>query len=224
MIPYNPPLADMQFALEHTVDLAALSALPGCAGADLETVAAVLDEAAKLARDVLAPINQSGDEEGSVVENGVVRTPKGFKEAYKAYVEGGWNSLPFEEEFGGQGLPVVVNLAVAEMWNSANMAWALCPLLTVGAIEALLRHGTKALQETYLPKLVSGEWTGTMNLTEPQAGSDVGALRTKAVKEGDHYRITGQKIFITYGEHDMAENLIHLVLAQIGRASCRERV
>ena len=215
MIPYNPPLADMQFALEHVVDLEALSALPGCEGADLDTVAAVLDEAAKLARDVLAPINRSGDEEGSVVENGVVRTPKGFKEAYRTYVDGGWNSLPFEEEFGGQGLPAVVALAVSEMWNSANMAFALCPLLTVGAIEALQRHGTKALQETYLPKLVSGEWTGTMNLTEPQAGSDVGALRTKAVKEGDHYRITGQKIFITYGEHDMAENLIHLVLARL---------
>ena len=215
MIPYNPPLADMQFALEHVVDLEALASLPGCAGADPETVAAVLDEAAKLARDVLAPINMTGDVEGSVVENGVVRTPKGFKEAYRAYVEGGWNGLPFEEEYGGQGLPVVVGLAVAEMWNSANMAWALCPLLTVGAIEALLRHGTKELQDTYLPKLVSGEWTGTMNLTEPQAGSDVGALRTKAVKHGDHYLITGQKIFITYGEHDMAENLIHLVLARL---------
>jgi alkylation response protein AidB-like acyl-CoA dehydrogenase len=215
MIPYNPPLADMQFALAHAAELEALASLPGCAGADPDTVAAVLEEAAKLARDVLAPINMSGDQEGSVVENGVVRTPKGFKEAYKAYVEGGWNGLPFEEEFGGQGLPVVVNLAVAEMWNSANMAWALCPLLTVGAIEALLRHGTKELQETYLPKLVSGKWTGTMNLTEPQAGSDVGALRTKAVREGDHYRITGQKIFITYGEHDMAENLIHLVLARL---------
>lgn len=215
MTPYNPPLADMQFALEHVVDLAALAALPGCAGADPETVAAVLDEAAKLARDVLAPINRSGDEEGSRVENGVVRTPKGFKEAYRTYVEGGWNSLPFEEKYGGQGLPIVVALAVAEMWNSANMAWALCPLLTVGAIEALLRHGTQELQETYLSKLVSGEWTGTMNLTEPQAGSDVGALRTKAVKQGDHYLITGQKIFITYGEHDMAENLIHLVLARL---------
>ena len=129
MIPYKPPLADMQFALEHVVDLAALAALPGCEGADLDTVAAVLEEAAKLARDVLAPINRSGDHEGSVVENGVVRTPTGFKEAYRTYVDGGWNSLPFEEEFGGQGLPVVVALAVAEMWNSANMAWALCPLL-----------------------------------------------------------------------------------------------
>src|ERR1700756_3412193 len=143
MIPYNPPLADMQFALEHVVDLAALSTLPGCEGGDPETVAAVLEEAAKLARDVLAPINMSGDQEGSVVENGIVRTPKGFKEAYRTYVEGGWNSLPFEEEFGGQGLPAVVALTVSEMWNSANMAFALCPLLTIGAIEALQRHGTR---------------------------------------------------------------------------------
>src|SRR5471030_1012635 len=146
MIPYNPPLADMQFALEHVVDLAALSALPGCEGADPDTVAAVLEEAAKLARDVLAPINMSGDHEGSVVENGVVRTPKGFKEAYKTYVEGGWNSLPFEEEFGGQALTAVVALAVAEMWQAANMGWGLCPLLNFGAVEALQSHGSRELQ------------------------------------------------------------------------------
>ena len=214
MIPYSPPLADMQFALEHVAGLAEIAGLPGCEGAAPDTVMAVLDEAAKLARDVLAPLNDVGDKTPSRLENGVVCTPPGFKEAYRTYVDGGWNSLPFEEEFGGQALPAVVALAVAEMWNAANMGWALCPLLNFGAVEALQAHGSRALQERYLPKLISGEWTGTMNLTEPQAGSDVGALRSRAVPDGDHWRITGQKIFITYGDHDFTENIIHLVLAR----------
>ncbi|HVJ54657.1 MAG TPA: acyl-CoA dehydrogenase [Aliidongia sp.] len=211
---YTPPLADMRFTLEEVAGLDEIAALPGCEAASSETVFAVLDEAAKLARDVLAPLNQIGDRHGAVLENGVVTTPPGFKEAYRTYVEGGWNSLPFEEEWGGQALPAVVALAVSEMWNSANMGFALCPLLNFGAVEALQAHGSPELQRTYLPKLVSGEWTGTMNLTEPQAGSDVGALRTRAVHDGTDWRITGQKIFITYGDHDFAENIIHLVLAR----------
>jgi alkylation response protein AidB-like acyl-CoA dehydrogenase len=214
MTPYSPPLADMRFALEEVAGLAEISELPGCEAAAPDTVFAVLDEAAKLARDVLAPLNAVGDHEGSKLENGIVRTPKGFKEAYRTYVEGGWNSLPFEEQWGGQALPAVVALAVSEMWNAANMAFALCPLLNFGAVEALQAHGSPHLQRTYLPKLISGEWTGTMNLTEPQAGSDVGALRTRAVPDGNHWRITGQKIFITYGDHDFTDNIIHLVLAR----------
>jgi alkylation response protein AidB-like acyl-CoA dehydrogenase len=214
MIPYAPPLADMWFALEQTARLDEIAQLPGCEGAAPDVVMAVLEEAAKLASGVLAPLNDVGDKHPSRLENGVVRTPPGFKEAYRAYVEGGWSSLPFEEEFGGQALPAVVALAVAEMWNSANMGWALCPLLNFGAVEALQAHGSRALQEIYLPKLISGEWTGTMNLTEPLAGSDVGALRTRAVPEGDQWRITGQKIFITYGDHDFTDNIIHLVLAR----------
>jgi alkylation response protein AidB-like acyl-CoA dehydrogenase len=214
MTSYTPPLADMLFTLEEIAGLAEIGELPGCEAAAPETVSAILDEAAKLARDVLAPLNAVGDQTGAVLENGVVTTPKGFKDAYRAYVEGGWNSLPFEEEWGGQALPAVVALAVSEMWNSANMGWALCPLLNFGAVEALQAHGDAELQQHYLPKLVSGEWTGTMNLTEPQAGSDVGALRTRAVHDGTHWRITGQKIFITYGDHDFTDNIIHLVLAR----------
>ncbi len=214
MSAYNPPLADMRFTLETVVGIDEIAALPGCEAAAPETVYAVLEEAAKVARDVLAPLNRVGDRQGAKLENGAVVTPPGFRHAYRIYVEGGWNSLPFEEEWGGQALPAVVALAVSEMWNSANMGFALCPLLNFGAVEALQAHGSPELQQTYLPKLVSGEWTGTMNLTEPQAGSDVGALRTRAVPEGDHWRITGQKIFITYGDHDFADNIIHLVLAR----------
>jgi alkylation response protein AidB-like acyl-CoA dehydrogenase len=204
----------MRFVLEGIADLGSISSLPGYETATADTVAAVLDQAADLARDVLAPINDSGDREGSRLENGIVRTPAGFRDAYQAFVAGGWGGLPFPEEAGGHGLPLVVAAAVSEMWNAANLSFALCPLLTSGAADALEHHGSDELKAVYLPRLVSGEWTGTMNLTEPQAGSDVGALKTRAVKHGDHYRITGQKIFITYGEHDLAENIIHLVLAR----------
>src|SRR5271166_320974 len=214
MVPYTPPVSEMRFVLEDIADLGSISSLPGYETATQDTVAAVLDQAADLARDVLAPINDSGDREGSRLENGVVRTPAGFREAYQAFVAGGWGGLPFPEECGGHGLPLVVAVAVSEMWNAANLSFALCPLLTSGAADALEHHGSAELKALYLPRLVSGEWTGTMNLTEPQAGSDVGALKTRAVKYGDHYRITGQKIFITYGEHDLAENIIHLVLAR----------
>jgi 3-(methylthio)propanoyl-CoA dehydrogenase len=212
---YTAPLADMRFALEEIAGIAEIASLPGCEQASPDLIEAILEEAGKLASGVLAPLNRVGDKEGSRLENGVVRTPQGFKEAYRQYVEGGWNALPFEPEHGGQGLPMVLATAVLEMWNAANMGFALCPLLNVGAVEALTAHGTEEQKRLYLPKLISGEWTGTMNLTEPQAGSDVGALRTRAARDGDHYRITGQKIFITYGEHDMAPNIVHLVLARL---------
>ncbi len=215
MTDYTAPLADMRFALTEIAGIGEIATLPGCEQASEDLVDAVLEEAGKLAGGVLAPLNRVGDQQGSVLENGVVRTPDGFKEAYRHYVEGGWNALPFAPEHGGQGLPIAIATAVAEMWNSANMGFALCPLLNIGAVEALTAHGSPEQQRLYLPKLISGEWTGTMNLTEPQAGSDVGALRSRAVRAGDHYRITGQKIFITYGEHDMADNIVHLVLARL---------
>ncbi|MGE4218483.1 MAG: acyl-CoA dehydrogenase, partial [Alphaproteobacteria bacterium] len=160
-------------------------------------------------------LNHSGDRQGVRYENGVVRTPDGFADAYRQYVEGGWNGVPFEPEHGGQGLPWLVAFALSEVWQSANMAWALNPVLTGGAVELLTAHGTPEQQRLYLPKLVSGEWTGTMNLTEPQAGSDVGALKTRAEPDGDRYRIRGQKIFITWGEHDLAPNIVHMVLARL---------
>jgi alkylation response protein AidB-like acyl-CoA dehydrogenase len=175
---------------------------------------ALLAEAGKLAEDLLAPVNFSGDKQGAVLENGVVRTAEGFKEAYAAYVEGGWNSLAFDPEHGGQGLPWLLGFATSEMWVSANNSWGLCPMLTSGAVELLSAHGSSEQKALYLEKLVSGEWNGTMNLTEPQAGSDVGALHCRAEKEGDHYRIRGQKIFITWGEHDMTDNIVHMVLAR----------
>ena len=223
MSDYAAPLADMRFALNEISGLAEIAGLPGCEQAAPELVDQVLDEAAKLAGGVIAPLNAVGDREPSRLENGVVRTPKGFSEAYRNYVEGGWNSLPFDPEYGGQGLPQVVATAVLEMWTSANLSFSLCPMLTVGAVELLQAHGSPEQKRLYLGKMISGEWTGTMNLTEPQAGSDVGALRTRAVKKGDHYEITGQKIFITYGEHDMAENIVHMVLARLPDAPAGTR-
>jgi alkylation response protein AidB-like acyl-CoA dehydrogenase len=211
---YTAPIADMRFVLNDLGMLGQVQALPGGDEAASDLIDAVLEEAGKLARDVLAPTNWDGDREGATIENGVVRTPKGFKEAYKAYVEGGWNAVPFKPEHGGQGLPWTVSAAVQEMWQSANMAWALCPLLNQGAVEALQAHGSAEQQALYLPKMISGEWSGTMNLTEPQAGSDLSQVKTRAERKGDHYRIRGQKIYITYGEHDMAENIVHLVLAR----------
>ncbi|HEX4113022.1 MAG TPA: acyl-CoA dehydrogenase family protein, partial [Stellaceae bacterium] len=214
MADYTAPLADMRFALDTVAGLPRLAQLPGFAHAAPDLVEAVMDGAATLASEVIAPLNVIGDRQGSRLENGVVRTPDGFKEAYKAYVDGGWNALAFHEEIGGQGLPHALNICVTEMWTSACMAWALNPLLTVGAVEALEIHGSEELKRRYLGKLVSGEWTASMNLTEPQAGSDVGAMRTRATREGDHYRVKGQKIFITYGEHDLTPNIVHMVLAR----------
>jgi alkylation response protein AidB-like acyl-CoA dehydrogenase len=218
MTDYVAPLPEMRFVLEETAGLDAIAKLPGFEDATPELVEQVLTEAGKFAAEVLAPLNRVGDEEGSRLENGAVVTPKGFREAYRAFADGGWNSVPFEPEWGGQGLPWSISIALQEMWSSANMSISLCPLLTQGAIEALQHHGSPEQKATYLPKLISGQWTGTMNLTEPQAGSDVGALRTRAVKDGDRYRITGQKIFITYGEQDLSENIVHLVLARVADA------
>jgi alkylation response protein AidB-like acyl-CoA dehydrogenase len=214
MADYAPPLRDIAFTLDHVAGLADVAPQFGD-GASRDVVDQILAEAGRLAAEVLAPLNAPGDRAGSVLDNGVVRTPAGFKEAYQTYVAGGWNGLPFPAEFGGQGVPWLVTTAVQEMWQSANLSWTLGPLLTTAAVEALQAHGTDEQKRLYLPKLVSGEWMGTMNLTEPQAGSDVGALRTRAVPSGDHYRITGQKIFITYGDHDWTENIVHLVLARL---------
>ena len=214
MTEYEAPLRDMQFVIEELVGLADVAALPGHEDLTSDTVRAVLEEAAKFGREVLSPINRSGDIEGSRLENGVVITPKGFREAYKAYVDGGWNTLQFKPELGGQGLPALVATPVFEMWDSANLGFALCPVLSIAGAEMLEEFGTEEQKEKWIPKLVTGEWTGTMVLTEPGAGSDVGALKTRAVPEGDHYRISGQKIFTTWGEHDFTDNIVHMVLAR----------
>ena len=214
MLEYAAPIRDMQFVINELVGLARLQALAEFDEVTEDLTDAVLEEAAKLAGEVLAPLNRSGNEEGCRLEGDVVHTPHGWQDAYRTFCESGWNGLAMSPEYGGQGLPKIIATAVSEMWDAANMAFALCPLLTAGAIEAIERHGSDSLKQIYLEKLVRGTWTGTMNLTEPQAGSDLGAVRTKAIPEGDHYRITGQKIFITYGEHDLADNIIHLVLAR----------
>ena len=216
MSDFRPPSSDMNFILEHVVGYRDVAALPGFEHADLETVSGLLDEAADFMSKVVAPTNRIGDKVGAQHDGkGNVTLPPEFKKAYDTYVESGWNTLQFPEQYGGGGFPSVVGLALQEMLQSSNMAFALCPLLTQGAIDALLHYGSDEQKNTYLPKMVSGEWTGTMNLTEPQAGSDVGALTTKAVPNGDGtYAITGQKIYITWGEHDMAEQIVHLVLAR----------
>ncbi|MDO8973205.1 acyl-CoA dehydrogenase [Reyranella sp.] len=211
---YTAPLADMRFALREVAGLSGVAALPGYEHATDDTIDAVLEEAAKLAGNGLAPLNREGDKVGARLENGVVRTAPGFAGIYKEFVEGGWNSLPFDPEFGGQGMPWLLATAVQEMWQAANMGFGLVLLLNQGAIDAIHHHGSEAQKATYLPKMISGEWTGTMNLTEPQAGSDLGQIKSRAVKDGDHYLVSGQKIYITYGEHDMAENIVHLVLAR----------
>jgi alkylation response protein AidB-like acyl-CoA dehydrogenase len=214
MSAYVAPLKDMKFVMRELAGLAEVGGLPGYEEATPDTVDAILEEASKFSTQVLDPLNYSGDQEGSKWDDGAVRTPKGFKEAYRKYVEGGWGALPFDAAHGGQGLPKLVATAVEEMLTSANMSFSLCPLLTQGAIHALELAGSEALQKTFLARMVAGDWTGTMNLTEPQAGSDLALVRSRAEREGDHYRISGQKIFITYGEHDLAENIVHLVLAR----------
>ena len=217
---YTAPLQDMQFVLKELAGLSDVAALPGCEEADADVVDAILEEAGKFAGGVLAPLNNVGDKTGLVWQDTgsdkVVKMPAGFGDAYRQFVENGWNGLDHETEFGGQGLPRLVSAAVREMWKSANHSFSLCPMLTGGAIEALELCGTPEQKAMYLPKMISGEWTGTMNITEPQAGSDLAAIRSRAEPQADgSYRIFGQKIFITYGEHDMAENIIHLVLARL---------
>ena len=218
MATYEAPVAALRHALTTAGDLPGLATLPGYESATPDLVDPILTEAGKLAANVVAPLNQPGDQVGARLEEGAVRLPDGFDAAYRQYVEAGWHALPFDPAHGGQGLPWTLALALTEMWNSANMAWALCPLLSVSAVELLQAHGTEWQKATFLPQLTSGEWTGTMNLTEPQAGTDVGALTTRAVPAGDHYRITGQKIYITHGEHGMSENIVHMVLARTPNA------
>ena len=215
MSTYTAPLKDMQFAIAGFAGLEGITALPGCGEVNAELVEAVLTEAGKFAQGVLDPLNRGGDKQGAQWRDGTVTAPDGFAGAYRQFAAAGWNGLAASTEYGGQGLPHCIALPLQEMWNSANMAFCLCPMLTTGVQEALTHHGSADLIKTYMPKLVSGEWTGTMNLTEPQAGSDLSAVRTRAVPEGDHYRIQGTKIFITWGEHDMAENIVHLVLARL---------
>ncbi|MDP3514590.1 MAG: acyl-CoA dehydrogenase [Sulfuritalea sp.] len=215
MSSYAAPLKDMQFVLTELAGLDKVAALPGYEEATRDVVEAILDESAKFTGGVLDPLNYSGDQEGAQWADKSVTMPKGFKEAYRQFVDNGWNALSGNPEHGGQGLPKVVSAAVQEMWKSANISFSLCPLLTLGAIEALELAGNDQQKAMYLPNMISGNWTGTMNITEPQAGSDLAAIRSRAVPQGDGtYRIFGQKIFITYGDHDMAENTIHLVLAR----------
>jgi alkylation response protein AidB-like acyl-CoA dehydrogenase len=216
---YQAPLADMKFVLRELVDLELLAQLPGFGDLTLDVADAVLEEAAKFAAGVLSPLNRSGDLEGARWQEGQVLTAGGWKQAYTRFAADGWNSLSCPVELGGQNLPRALSALIEEMWNGANMAFALCPMLTRGAIDAIELRGSEAQRNTYLPKMVSGEWTGTMNLTEPQAGSDLSAVRTRAVPIGDgRYRLTGQKIFITYGEHDLTGNIIHMVLGRTAGA------
>ncbi|MGE5492062.1 MAG: acyl-CoA dehydrogenase [Actinomycetota bacterium] len=219
MSEYVAPLKDVRFALRDLAGMEQVATLPGCEEASPDLVDAILEEAARFAGEVLSPLNRIGDTVGAKWKDKEVTTAPGFKEAYAQFVENGWNGLSCDPEFGGQGLPKLLSAAVSEMWKSANHAFSLCPMLTQGAIEALTIAGSDEQKATYLPKLVSGEWTGTMNLTEPNAGSDLAAVRTRAEPVGDGtYKIFGQKIFITYGEHDMADNIVHLVLARTPNA------
>jgi len=216
MAEYLAPLRDMAFVLHEIAGLERIAQLPGCEEASADVVEAILAEAARFAGEVLSPLNRVGDRTGARCHDGAVAMPPGFGEAYRQFAAGGWNGLGCDAAYGGQGLPGLVSAAVQEMWKSANMAFSLCSMLTLGAVEALERFGSAEQKATYLPKLIVGRWTGTMNITEPQAGSDLGAIRSRAEPQADgSYRLFGQKIFISYGEHDLAENIIHLVLARL---------
>src|SRR3954470_19584182 len=213
---YVAPVNDMLFCIKELADLEAIARLPGFEEAGLDTAQAVIEECARFSGEVLAPLNREGDVHPSTWKDGVVTTTPGFKEAFRQFGEGGWQGMQHPADFGGQGLPKTIGAACIEMINSANLSFSLCPLLTDGAIEALLVAGTREQQEQFIPKMISGEWTGTMNLTQPQAGSDLALVRTRAEPLGDgRYKLFGTKIFITFGEHDMAENIVHLVLARV---------
>jgi len=212
---YAAPLEEMRFVLDRLAGLPEIAALPGFEDAQPDVVEAILTEAARFAGEVLAPLNATGDRQGCRWESGRVTTPDGFPLAYRQFVDAGWHAMPVSPDIGGQGMPALLSSAVAEMWKSANLAFSLCQMLTIGAVEALAHHASDELKTRFLPKMAAGEWTGTMNLTEPQAGSDLSAVRTRAEPDGDHYRLFGSKIFITWGEHDVAENIIHLVLARL---------
>lgn len=212
---YNAPAQDTAFVLDQLVQFDRLCEAMQLEEVNLELANVIVEEAGKLASEVLAPLNAEGDSNGAKLSDDKVQESAGYSDAYQQYMENGWATLTAPEEFGGQALPNVVGTAVNELWHSANMAFALCPMLTQGSIEALIAHGSDELKQAYLPRLVSGEWTGTMNLTEPAAGSDLAAVATKAVPNGDHYLITGQKIYITWGDHQMTPNIVHLVLARL---------
>src|SRR3979490_1728622 len=215
MSEYKAPLRDMHFVLQELAGLAGVAKLPGLREINAELVDKIREQSGKFANGGLSPLNKPADKEGSKWEKGRVTTPKGFKEAYRQFVEAGWNAPQAPAEYGGQGLPKIVSTPVVEMWKSANLSFSLVTMLTAGAAEALILRGTEEQKKQYLPKMIAGSWTGTMNLTEPQAGSDLALVPPKAVRERHHYRVSGQKIFITYGEHDLAENIVHLVLARV---------
>lgn len=215
MADYKAPVDEVLFVVNDLLNINDLTEIPSFSEATSDLVEAVVEEAGKFAGEVFAPLNRIGDLQHSSAKDGEVKTPEGFKEAYQLYLESGWQGLAQDPEFGGQGLPFTVHMMASEFWNSANLSMALCPMLSSGAIDVLAAHADKHLQDTYLPKLVSGEWTGTMNLTESHAGSDLSSLKTKAKPNGDHFLLKGQKIYITWGEHDMAENILHIVLAPL---------
>lgn len=212
---YTHPYQDADFVLRQLVKFDELCAESGLDEANMDLAVAVLEEAGKMGSEILAPLNWSGDQAGISLGEDGVQEAAGFKEAYQQFAQAGWLSLSAADEFGGQGLPNVLSTAVNEVWQSANISFALCPMLSIGAMESIGHHASHALQSAYLPKMASGEWTGTMNLTEPDAGSDLAAVKTRAVPQGDHYLVTGQKIFITWGDHQMTENIVHLVLARL---------
>jgi len=218
MTEYTAPLGDLTFVINELAGLEELSKLPAFEHATDDLLGPILDEASRFAREVISPTNIVGDQEGCRIEDGVVRVPAEFSEAYRLFVEGGWQGLDCSPDYGGMGLPSLIGSAASEMWQGANLALGLCPMLTGGAIETVATHATDDLKQMYLPKMISGEWAGTMDLTEPQAGSDLAAIKAQAVPDGDHYRITGTKIFITWGDHEMSENILHLVLARLSDA------
>ncbi|WP_370279953.1 acyl-CoA dehydrogenase family protein [Pontibacterium sp.] len=215
MSTYTAPYADANFVIKELVKFDQYCSEAGLEEVNSELASVIIEEAGKLASDVLAPLNSTGDQNGARLEDNKVIETEGFADAYQQYVENGWATLTGPEEFGGQALPNVLGTAVNELWHSANMGFALCPMLSQGAVEALIAHGSDELKAQYLPQLISGEWTGTMNLTEPNAGSDLAAVASKAIPDGDVYKITGQKIFITWGDHQMTSNVVHLVLARL---------
>lgn len=215
MTEYTAPLADLNFVINELSNLDEIIKLPKFEHATDDLLEPILDEAARFSREVLGPTNVIGDQQGCSVEDGVVKVPTEFSEAYRLFVESGWQGLDCDPEFGGMGLPALIGAATGEMWQSANLALGLCPMLTSGAVETIEVHATDEIKQIYLEKLISGEWAGTMDLTEPQAGSDLAAIRTLATPDGDQYRLTGNKIFITWGDHEMTENVVHLVLARL---------